>query len=58
MGHVGELQAIVLREVSQRQFSCDLAHTWNLRNKTDKHRGREGKLRKTETETNHKRRWA
>jgi len=28
---------------------------WNLRNKTDEHRGREGKIRQTERETNHKR---
>ena len=28
---------------------------WNLRNTTDERRGREGKIRKTESEANHKR---
>ena len=32
-------------------------HSWNLRNKTDEHKAREGKIKqiKTERKTNHKR---
>ena len=43
--------------VRERQLSYDLAHTWNLRNKAEKHRGREGKINKMKSErkTNHKR---
>ena len=29
----------------ERQISYDFTHMWNLRNTTDEHRGREGKLR-------------
>ena len=40
---------------SERQLSYDLSHMWDLSNKTEDHRGREGKIKmKSERETNHK----
>ena len=33
------------KSVKERQMSYDFTHTWNLRNTTDEHRGREGKIR-------------
>ena len=38
-----ELQSIMLSKISQkkRQIPYDFTHMWNLRNKTDEHRGRE-----------------
>ena len=30
--------------VRQRQIPYDFTHMWNLRNKTDEHKGREGKI--------------
>jgi len=51
-----ELEDIILSEiVRERQTSCDFTHMWNLRAKTDEHRGREGKIRWKQRETNHKR---
>ena len=46
-----------IKLIRERQPSYDLTHRWNLRNKTEEHRGREGKLNKTksERETKHKR---
>ena len=43
--------------VSQSRVSYGFTHTWNIRNSTEDHRGREGKLngKKSERETNHKR---
>ena len=40
-----ELECIMLSEISQRKISYDFTHMWNLRNTTDEHRGREGKIR-------------
>ena len=40
------------KSVRERQIPYDFTHTWNLRNKTDEHKGR-GK--KKEREANHKR---
>jgi len=31
--------------VRERKIPFDFTHVWNLRNKTDAHRGREGKIR-------------
>ena len=33
------------RSVRERQISYDFTHVWNLRNKGDEHRGREGKIK-------------
>ena len=33
------------KSVRKRQMSYDFTHMWNLRNKTDGHRGREGKIK-------------
>ena len=33
------------KSIRERQISYDLTHMWNLRNKTDEHRGKEGKIR-------------
>ena len=43
--------------ITERQVPCDLTDTWNLRNKTEDHRGREEKhkTRQNQRETNHKR---
>ena len=41
-------ESIMLSEIRQsekRQISYDVTHMWNLRNPTDEHRGREGKIR-------------
>ena len=38
------------KSVRERKISYDFTHMWNLRNKTDEHRGREKKGK----ETNHK----
>ena len=38
------------KSVRERQISYDFTHTWNLRNKTDEHGGREGKIRYKERE--------
>ena len=41
-----ELKCIMLsKTVRQRKISCDFTHMWNLRNTTDEHRGREGRIR-------------
>ena len=40
-----ELECIMLSKIRERQVSYDFTHMWNLRNKTDEHRGREGKIR-------------
>ena len=41
-----ELECIMLSKISRRKTkSYDFTHMWNLRNKTDEHRGREGKIR-------------
>ena len=33
------------KSVRERQISYDFIHMWNLRNSTDEHKGREGKIR-------------
>jgi len=33
------------KSVRERQIPYDFSHMWNLRNKTDEHRGREGKIK-------------
>ena len=33
------------KSVRERQLLYDFIHTWNLRNKTNEHRGREGKIK-------------
>ena len=40
-----ELEGILLSEISQSEKDNyhDFTHMWKLRNKTDEHRGREGK---------------
>ena len=45
------------KSVKERKIPYDFTHMWNLRNKTDKHRGREGKINKMKIkrEANHKR---
>ena len=54
MGYVAGmwLSFKILRE---RQISHDFTHMWNLRNLTDDHRGREGKIRCKQREANHRR---
>ena len=43
------------KSVREIQISYDFTHMWNLRNLTDDHRGRDGKMRlKTKKESNHK----
>ena len=39
-----ELECVMLSKISQSE-SYDFTHMWNLRNKTDGHRGREAKTR-------------
>ena len=39
-----ELEGIMLSEISQRQVLYDFTHMWNLRYKTDEHKGREAKI--------------
>ena len=53
-----EQECIMLSEISQSEQDKyhDFTHMWNLRNRIDEHRGREGKSKiKNEKETNHKR---
>ena len=45
-----ELECIMLSEISQRGQIHDFTHTWNLRNTTDEHRGRKGKIRRKNRE--------
>ena len=33
------------KSIRERQLSFDLTHMWNLRNKTDEPKGREGKIK-------------
>ena len=33
------------KSVKERQLSYGLTYMWNLRDKTDEHRGREGKIK-------------
>ena len=40
-----ELESIMLSKISQTKTPYDFTHMWNLRNKTDEHRGREGKIK-------------
>ena len=40
------------KSVRERQISDDFTHLWNLRNKTDEHRGKEAKLRKKQRRKN------
>ena len=41
-----ELAGIMLGKISQMETNLyDFTHMWNLRNTTDEHRGREGKVR-------------
>ena len=46
-------------ELTDKRLCClvsyDFTPMWNLRNTTGEHRGREGKIRKSEREANHKR---
>ena len=37
------------KSIRERQLSYDLTDMWNLRNKTEDHRGREGKIKQDET---------
>ena len=37
------------KSIRERQLSYDFIHMWNLRNRTEKHRGREGKIKQDET---------
>ena len=39
-----ELEGIMLSEIRDRQVSYNFTHMWNLRYKTDEHRGREAKI--------------
>ena len=39
-----ELEGIMLNEIRERQMSHDFTHMWNLRYKTDEHKGREAKI--------------
>ena len=40
-----ELEHIMLSEIRERQMLYDFTHMWNLRNKTDEHRRKEGKIK-------------
>ena len=42
------------KPVRERQIPYNFIYTWNLRNKTEEHKGREGKI-KDKMEANHKR---
>ena len=44
-----------MRTKSEKDKYHDFTHMWNLRNITDEHRGREGKIRRNQREANHKR---
>ena len=37
------------KSIGERQLSNDLIDMWNLRNKAEDHRGREGKMKQDET---------
>ena len=39
-----ELEGIMLSEIRDRQVSYNFTHMWNLRYKTDEHKGREAKI--------------
>ena len=39
-----ELERIMLSKIRERQISYDFTHMWNLRDKTDEHKGREAKI--------------
>ena len=39
-----ELEGITLSKLSQRKLSYDFTLMWNLRYKTDEHKGREAKI--------------
>ena len=39
-----ELEDIMLNEIRERHISYDFTHMWNLRYKTDEHKGRETKI--------------
>ena len=43
-----DLECIMLSEIRERQISYDFSHMWNLRNRTDEHRGREGNIDKNQ----------
>ena len=47
------------REDRERQLSYGFTNMWNISNRAEDHRGREGKLngKKSERETNHERLW-
>ena len=36
------------KSIRERQIPYDFTHTWNLRNKTEEYRGREGKIKQDE----------
>ena len=40
-----ELEDIMLSEISQRKLSYDFTLMWNLRYKTEEHKGKEAKIR-------------
>ena len=45
-------RSIMLSKISQSEkgkLPYDFTHMWNLRNKTEYHRGREGKIKQDET---------
>ena len=44
-----ELEGILLSKTSQRETNIIWSHSWNLRNKADDHRGREGKVKQGES---------
>ena len=51
-----KLDCIMLSKIRERQISYDFIHMWNLRYKTDEHKGREIKNNiKTGRGTKHKR---
>jgi len=45
------------KSIRERQLSYHFTYTWNIRNSTEDHRGREGKLKgkSLERKTNHER---
>ena len=46
-----EPECIMISKISQSEkgkLSYDFTHMWNLRNKTDEHSGREGKIRQNQ----------
>ena len=36
------------KAIRERQLSYGITHIWNLRNKTDNHRGKKGKIKQDE----------